>query len=65
MDKRNPKLISIFEDIDNLKKRVKYVRRKLKQETSESTRKDLIHALSDLNNQLAWSLLDAGKLRVE
>jgi len=61
MDKRDSKLISICEDIDNLKKRVKNVRRKLKQKGSESTRKDLIHVLSDLNNQLAWSLLDAGE----
>jgi tetratricopeptide (TPR) repeat protein len=61
MDKRDSNLVSIFEDIDNLKKRVKYVRRKLRQEKSESTRKDIIHSLSDLNNQLAWSFLDAGE----
>ena len=61
MDKRDPKLISVCEDIDNLKKRAQNVRRKLKQEKGGSAKKYLIRALSTLNNQLAWSLLDAGE----
>jgi len=61
MDKRDPAMERIREEIIGLKKSLQNIRRRLKLEKRGNARKYMLDEISELNERLAWALLDAGE----
>jgi tetratricopeptide (TPR) repeat protein len=63
MKNKDPRLLGIYQEIRKLRRKLSRVRSELKQAVSKNVIKEFEHSIADLQNQIAWLLLDAGEFK--